>query len=200
MSNALNSVATQSPSAKDVKDNILKASNPKAVATGKAVAKLEAKHGSDRLKMYERLHGEVKGFKNDYKAYTDFRLTFAMAYADAKDVKVDSGRKTFDRWIKDMMAETSDNGNKLFKFEIPIRPIKPESQIKNEKRAEAKAEDADGSEAIAEELSNALDIAVGRRDEIRQEIANHIKVCRSAKIKPNLSDLNKLLALAKKLH
>ena len=155
MSNAV-SVATQSSSAKDVKDNTLKAANPKAVATGKAVAKLEVKHSGDRFKMFERLHGEIKGFKNDYKAFTDFRLTFSMAYADAKGVKVDSGRKTFDRWVKDMMAETSDNGNKLFKFEIPIRPIKPESEIKKEKRAEAKDDDTDGSVAEANAQTKAM--------------------------------------------
>ena len=199
MSNALNSVATQSPSAKDVKDNTLKASNPKAVATGKAVAKLEAKHGSDRLKMYERLHGEVKGFKNDYKAYTDFRLTFAMAYADAKDVKVDSGRKTFDRWIKDMMAETSDNGNKLFKFEIPIRPIKPESAIKNEQRAEAKAEDADGSQAKADEQTMAMALYRETRQKIADALMAHGKACDKNKIAPNQSALDKMLAIAQKL-
>ena len=199
MSNALRSVATQSPSAKDVKDNTLKAANPKAVATGKAVAKLEAKHGSDRLKMYERLHSEIKGFKNDYKAYIDFRLTFAMAYADAKDVKVDSARKTFDRWIKDMMAETSDNGNKLFKFEIPIRPIKPESEIKNEKRAEARAEDTDGSEAIATEQAKAMALYRETRQKIADALMAHGKACDKNNIAPKQSALDKMLEIARKL-
>ena len=199
MSNALNSVATKSSSAKDVKDNILKASNPKAVATGKAVAKLEAKHGNDRLKMFERLHGEIKGFKNDYKAYTDFRLTFAMAYADAKGVKLDSGRKTFDRWVEGMMAETSDNGNKLFKFEIPIRPIKPESEIKNEKRAEAKAEDADGSQAKADEHAKAMALYRETRQKIADALMAHGKACDKNKIAPKQSALDKMLVIAQKL-
>tara|TARA_R100001443_G_scaffold71521_1_gene79813 strand:- start:199 stop:798 length:600 start_codon:yes stop_codon:yes gene_type:complete len=199
MSNASNSVTTQSPSAKDVKDNTLKAANPKAVATGKAVAKLEVKHFSDRLKMFERFHGEIKCFKNDYKGYTDFRLTFSMAYSDAKGVKVDSGRKTFDRWIKDMMAETSDNGNQMFKFEIPIRPIKPESEIKNEKRAEAKAEDTDGSVAKANEQTSALRKFRDDRDTLTKRITKHVTNATKNGSKPRQAILDKMLALSEKL-
>ena len=198
MSNAV-SVATQSSSAKDVKDNTLKAANPKAVATGKAVAKLEVKHSGDRFKMFERLHGEIKGFKNDYKAFTDFRLTFSMAYADAKGVKVDSGRKTFDRWVKDMMAETSDNGNKLFKFEIPIRPIKPESEIKKEKRAEAKDDDTDGSVAEANEQTKAMALYRETRQKIADALMAHGKACDKNNIAPKQSALDKMLAIAEKL-
>ena len=198
MSNAV-SVATQSSSAKDVKDNTLKAANPKAVATGKAVAKLEVKHSGDRFKMFERLHGEIKGFKNDYKAFTDFRLTFSMAYADAKGVKVDSGRKTFDRWVKDMMAETSDNGNKLFKFEIPIRPIKPESEIKKEKRAEAKDDDTDGSVAEANEQTKAMALYRETRQKIADALMAHGKACDKNNIAPKQSALDKMLAIAQKL-
>tara|TARA_Y100000004_G_scaffold169799_1_gene204361 strand:- start:72 stop:674 length:603 start_codon:yes stop_codon:yes gene_type:complete len=199
MSNALNSVATQSPSAKDVKDNTLKASNPKAVATGKAVAKLEIKHSGDRFKMFERLYDEIKGFKNDYKGYSNFRSAFSIAYSDAKGVQRDSGRKTFDRWLKDMVAYTTPNKAKPFKFEAPERPIKPESEVKKEKRAEAKAEDADGSQAKADEQTMAMALYRETRQKIADALMAHGKACDKNKIAPNQSALDKMLAIAQKL-
>tara|TARA_R110000824_G_scaffold54841_9_gene151306 strand:- start:573 stop:1169 length:597 start_codon:yes stop_codon:yes gene_type:complete len=187
------------PSAKDVKDNTLKAAHPRAVAIGKAIAKLEGKHHSDRLKMFEQLHNDVKGFKGDYKAYTDFRLTFGIAYATQKDVLRDSARRTFDRWIDDMIAIKSDNGNKLFKFEIPVKVIKAESAKRAEDRAEEAVADADGSGAKATEQDTAISLAATTREAILKYMMDHVKACRTAKTKPNQSALDKILGLAKKL-
>lgn len=191
-------VATGS-SAKDVKDNVIKAANPNATKRGMEIAKLELKHESDDSKMFETLHSDVRGFKGDFKGYTDYRQTFGMAYADKKKVKLDSARKQFDRWIKRMMEAVSPSGNTLFKFEVPVKIIKAASVLKNEKRAEEAAEDADGSGAEATAQDKAMSLATTTREDIAKYTMDHIKTCRKAKIKPNQSALDKMVALAKKL-
>ena len=187
------------PSAKDVKDNVIKAANPNATKRGRDVAGLELRHELDNSKMFETIHSDVRGFKGDYKGYADYRHTFGMAYADKKKVELDSARRQFDRWIKRMMEAVSPSGNKLYKFEIPEKIIKAESVLKNETRAAAAVEDADGSGAEATAQDKAMSLATTTREDITKYTMEHIKTCRKAKIKPNQSALNKMVALAKKL-